>query len=75
LQKIMPHIHVSLVDTLRYIASSVRKDMAHAASAGVFSDALNIIRYRWSQYFGAWAGNHQHRTLSRNEKERYFFPD
>ena len=36
--------------------------------------ASDIIFYRWNQYFGAYKGNHEHRELSRKEKEKYFFP-
>jgi rhamnosyltransferase len=36
---------------------------------------LDIVRYRWSQYFGVYNGNHQHRKLSNAEKEKYFFPE
>jgi hypothetical protein len=76
LQRIMPHVHVSLFDTLRYVASSVYKDLVSAPSAeGKHSGAMDIARYRWNQYLGTWAGNHQHRALSRQEKEKYFFPD
>lgn len=76
LQKIMPHVHVNRFDTARYIASSVWRDWLRAARDGVWvRHALDIVRYRWNQYLGAFVGNHQHRKLSHAEKERYFFPD
>lgn len=80
LQKIMPQVHVSLVDALRYIASSVWKDRqcarrhAHQTRHNNVKFG-NILRYRWNQYLGSWKGNHQHRKLSHAEKEKYFFPD
>jgi rhamnosyltransferase len=75
LQKIMPQVQVSLIDTLRYIGSSVWQDWVCARmgrSPGV--RVTDLIRYRWNQYLGSWQGNHKHRQLSRIEKERYFFP-
>ena len=37
-------------------------------------ESSEIVFYRWNQYFGALKGNHEHRELSRKEKEKYFFP-
>lgn len=76
LKKIMPQIHVNLLDTLRYIASSVWKDWVCAWRADMWSSkALEIVRYRCNQYLGSYKGNHEHRKLSRAEKEKYFFPE
>lgn len=76
LQRIMPQVHVSPIDTARYFASSVWKDWRGAAREKVWSrKAGDIVRYRWNQYLGSYKGNHQHRKLSHAEKEKYFFPD
>lgn len=75
LQKIMPQVHVSLFDTVRYILSSISKDWRCAGKDGVRIPFGNIARYRWNQYWGAWKGNHEHRKLSHAEKEKYFFPE
>jgi hypothetical protein len=75
LQKIMPQVHVNMLDTGRYVVSSVWQDWMAAIRSGVFTDkALEILRYRWNQYLGAYKGNHLHRRLSHSEKEKYFFP-
>ncbi len=75
LQKIMPQVHVSLWDTLRYFSSSVAKDWACARRENLPSVRIgDILRYRWNQYWGAYKGNHEHRKLSHAEKEKYFFP-
>lgn len=76
LQKIMPQLHVSLLDTLRYFATSVWKDWncARDAAGGTSTSFMDIVRYRWNQYIGAWRGNHQHRRLSQQEKDQYFYP-
>lgn len=76
LQKIMPQIHVNLIDTLRYIASSVRKDWQYARrNGGGNVRYADIFHYRWNQYLGSWKGNQVHRKLSHAEKEKYFYPD
>ncbi|HRQ56898.1 MAG TPA: MBL fold metallo-hydrolase [Azoarcus taiwanensis] len=75
LQQIMPQVHVTPVDTLRYIASSMWKDWRHAMRTGQWhKHALDIARYRWHQYIGSYKGNHEHRKLSHAQKEKYFFP-
>jgi glycosyltransferase involved in cell wall biosynthesis len=76
LQRIMPQVHINRIDAARYIASSVWKDWRAATRDRTSSGtALDILRYRWNQYVGAYKGNHQHRKLSHAEKEKYFFPD
>ena len=75
LQKIMPQVHVGIIDTLRYVATSIWKDWHCASKEKIGSVSLsNIARYRWNQYVGSWKGNHQHRKLSHADKEKYFFP-
>lgn len=75
LQKIMPQVHVNLLDMLRYLAISVWKDWTSAKRAAVLrSRATEMVLYRWNQYLGSYKGNHEHRKLSRAEKEQYFFP-
>lgn len=75
LQKIMPHIHVGPLDTVRYIGSSIRHDVRHAmANGGLRGRMGEILRYRWAQYTGSYRGNHEHRRLSRADKDHYFYP-
>lgn len=75
LQGIMPNVHVSLLDALRYTVSSVWHDWAHAHRAGVWAQkAREIVLYRYHQYSGSYRGNHEHRKLSHAEKDKYFYP-
>jgi rhamnosyltransferase len=75
LQKIMPQIHVGLTDTARYITSSIRHDVRQArANGGLKGRLAEIVRYRVAQYSGSYKGNHEHRKLSRSEKDHYFYP-
>lgn len=76
LQKIMPQVHVSLFDTVRYFLLSVIKDWQAIRKDNSRSDSLKyMVLYRWNQYWGTYSGNHEHRRLSSEEKEKYFFPE
>lgn len=75
LQQIKPNVHVSVTDAIRYIVSSVWKDWKHASKEGVLiSKAKEILLYRYHQYIGSYKGNHEHRKLSHDEKDKYFYP-
>ncbi len=75
LQKIMPHVHVGLVDTLRYTVSSIWKDWCYASNGMMPVSLLAIALYRWNQYKSVWKGNRKHSKLSHAEKEKYFYPN
>jgi rhamnosyltransferase len=75
LQNIMPQVHISRWDMLRYIATSIIKDAYHAYQEGILlSTLIEIMQYRFCQYWGAYKGNHDHRKLSHAQKEAYFYP-
>lgn len=76
LQKIMPDVHVSLLDSIRYLVASVVSDFTSAFAEGCFmKESLGIVRFRSAQYWGAYRGNHEHRKLSRRRKENYYYPN
>jgi L-ascorbate metabolism protein UlaG (beta-lactamase superfamily)/glycosyltransferase involved in cell wall biosynthesis len=79
LQKIMPQLHLSLWDALRYILVSCYKDwralLKDVDRSLKARDVVDIIFYRFNQYIGSWQGNHEHRKLSLRDKEKYFFPN
>ncbi len=75
LQQIMPEVHISCVDMLRYIVSSVFMDWKSAARHRTLKASwYGILRYRISQYVGSYKGNNDQRRLSRTRKERFFYP-
>lgn len=75
LQRIMPEIHVHWHDALRYFAAAVLGDCGRAlARRTLLRNLPEILAFRYCQYSGAWKGNQNHRTLSRREKEKYFYP-
>jgi glycosyltransferase involved in cell wall biosynthesis len=75
LQSIMPEIHLGTLTAVRYLAAATAGDWRRALSDGTFlRHAWSIAAYRWCQYYGSWKGNHTHRRISRERRERYFYP-
>lgn len=75
LRAIMPEVHVSFADFLRYYASSVLHDCGAALQERrLLRTGSSILTFRLMQFWGSYRGNHEHRRLSRNMKERYFYP-
>ena len=75
LQVIMPEVQVSMIDTIRYIASAIRSDFVSALKEGVLTRyAASIISFRFAQYAGSFLGNKRHRKVSQKRKESYFYP-
>lgn len=75
LRSIMPEVHLSRVDVARFFLASTWGDWRSAWRNGIRSTSLaDIARYRWNQFVGSYKGNHEHQTLSRSAKERFFYP-
>jgi glycosyltransferase involved in cell wall biosynthesis len=75
LRSIMPEVHLSRLDLLRCVIASTWGDWRAAARHGITSTTrMDMLRYRWNQYLGSYRGNHEHRRLSQDLKQRYFYP-
>lgn len=75
LRSIMPEVHLSTLDLVRYLVTSTLGDWRAARRNRITStSAIEMLRYRWNQYYGSFKGNHEHRRLSRAAKERFFYP-
>lgn len=75
LQQIMPQVHVTWWDMIRYICVGIVKDLRAAfRQRCVMEEFKSIIQFRIAQYYGAYAGNHIHRKLSHQMKMKYFYP-
>jgi glycosyltransferase involved in cell wall biosynthesis len=75
LQHILPEVHLSLRDFLRYFTSALLLDSGEAIEQRRFLKACpEIFLFRLMQFWGSYRGNHEHRKLSREQKERYFYP-
>jgi hypothetical protein len=75
LQKIMPQIHISIFDFVRYILNGVISDfLAATKEKKIKKYLLEILLYRTYQYLGVYRGNKEHKKLSTSDKEHYFYP-
>ena len=75
LKRILPEVHVTFGDFLRYFLSSVWFDVGKAIQQNVLRKrAFEIISYRLAQYWGTYRGNHAHLKLTKKLKDNYFFP-
>ena len=75
LREIMPQVHFRFGDFLRYYFAGVFHDFSEALGQRVFwRTAPEIIAFRFMQFYGAYRGHNEHRTLSRADKERYYYP-
>jgi len=75
LQCIMPEIHISFFDFLRYVISAILLDAGSALQERVFLKKIKkIVMYRIFQFLGSFQGNHDHRKISKKRKEQYFYP-
>ena len=75
LQRIAPEIQISFLDFLRYYISAIFLDMGTAIQEKSFVNTLGkILLFRLMQFWGSYRGNHEHRKLSKEMKEKYFYP-
>lgn len=75
LQRIMPEVHLGWTDVTRYAISAILLDLGAALDAHELRKHFRqIVAYRSCQFWGAYRGNHAHRQLSRQAKDRYYFP-
>lgn len=74
LQRILPEIHMTFWDMLRYCASAVGHDLASAARDRKLARVISeILMFRSMQYWGAYRGSDDHRKLSRSKKDEYYY--
>lgn len=75
LRDILPDVHMSFGDFLRYLSASVRFDLRIARkNKRLLALFGSIIRFRIAQYWGAYKGHNEIKKLSRAQKESYYYP-
>lgn len=75
LREIMPEVHVSFGDFLRYFSTGVLHDMREALKKKQLAGHMQeIVLFRLMQFWGTYRGNLEHRQLSAHKREEYFFP-
>ena len=75
LRQIIPDIHFGFGDFLRYFSASLMHDSSTALKSGKFLRKIpEIFMFRLMQYWGTYRGHNEHRALSREQKEKYYYP-
>ncbi|WP_425410209.1 glycosyltransferase [Hyphococcus sp.] len=75
LREIMPEVQFQLGDFFRYYFAAVLHDLSEALNKKRFiSKSPEIVMFRLMQYWGAYRGHNEHRILSREQKESYYYP-
>lgn len=75
LRFVMPEVNISLFDFIRYFFSSVLFDFYKAIKKGkLHIFIIQIVLFRFFQYWGCFEGNSLNRLLSKKVKEQYFYP-
>lgn len=75
LREIMPEVHVGFADFLRYFFIGVLHDFGVALEQRtLLKHAVEVIAFRWMQFWGTYRGNLEHRQVSARQREEYFYP-
>lgn len=75
MQRIMPEVSVTFFDALKFIFIGIVKDFKSALSKKVFlKNFLEIIMFRLAQYVGTYIGNQKQRKISKEMKQKYYYP-
>lgn len=75
LRVVMPEVHFGLRDFVRYFFGGVVHDLRVALKLGRLLHYLpEIVLFRFNQFLGAYVGNREHRRLSAQRKQEYFYP-
>ena len=75
LRDIMPEVQLGRLDAVRYFLAGTFFDLAASMHDKVFFEKFSeIVGFRFMQYLGAYRGHNEHRKLSREQKEAYFYP-
>ncbi|MCQ8185382.1 glycosyltransferase [Parvularcula maris] len=75
LREIMPEVQVTFRDFCRYFTAAVFHDWGEALKERCFASvAGEILLFRFNQFWGTYKGHNEHRTLSRTQKEAYYYP-
>ena len=75
LQNIFPEVHISFIDFLRYVLVGLLNDYSMALQdKKFFKYFAQITMFRLCQYWGSYKGNHLTRKISKQTREKYFYP-
>lgn len=75
LHRIMPEVHFTFYDFVRYFLSGVKNDCISALREKIFLKKFHeIILFRFYHYWGTYKGSKIVRKISAQQKRKYFYP-
>lgn len=75
MKAILPEVHVNLWDFLRLFLLSTISDYFAAIRQGrFFKELFDIPSFRLMQYYGTYQGHKQHGELTREIRNRFYYP-
>jgi len=75
LQRIMPEVHMSILNMMNFIIVGIWTDLSHALNSGVFfKEFISILKFRTLQFYGSYSGNHKSKKVSFDSKMKYYYP-
>lgn len=75
LKEIMPEIHFNFKNFISSFYFGVKQDLWIALKRRkVLKFIIQIMFFRFCQFYGVYRGNHIHRKLSKKKMEKYFYP-
>lgn len=75
LKRILPDISFSFFDFTRLICQSSVLDMKHASANRVLWEKWKeIVAFRAMQYWGTYRGSSNHKTVTQQMKEKFYYP-
>lgn len=75
LRKVMPEIHMGFFDFCRFTIAGIQNDIFAARRQKVLSKYfLDIIVFRFMQFWGSYKGQNENKKISREQKEAYYYP-
>lgn len=76
LQKIMPEVHISILNMMNFIIIGIWTDLSRALNSRVFfKEFIGILKFRTLQFYGSYRGNHKSKKVSYNAKMKYYYPE
>jgi rhamnosyltransferase len=75
MKHILPQVHFTLLDFFRLFFYNTFSDCYHALGKGIFfKELVNIILFRYMQFYGTYRGHRQKGELTAALKSRFYYP-
>jgi glycosyltransferase involved in cell wall biosynthesis len=75
LQQIMPELHFTGFDAIKCFLFGLGADFGEMRLGHLAPRTLSeICAFRFCQFYGAWRGYHLHREVTKERKQKYFYP-